>query len=149
MRISKTGAQNADELIDVQVTSPFCVEAAGLVGKAASIAESKKRTKYRPAVVTPAPCCKNPLCASHAFFISTTRASSPSAMAPSELHLPCPPVRAAPFPGSVPCACVFSPVDFFYPPWPPGVAILAPHWLDTFFPVCLYCVVLWLARPSM
>ena len=25
VRISKTGAQNADELIDVQVTSPFCV----------------------------------------------------------------------------------------------------------------------------
>ena len=46
VRISKTGAQDADELIDVQVTSPFCVEAAGLVGKAASIAESKKRTKY-------------------------------------------------------------------------------------------------------
>ena len=51
VRISKTGVQNSDELIDVQVTSPFCVEAAGLVGKAASIAESKKRTKYRPAVV--------------------------------------------------------------------------------------------------
>ena len=31
---------------------PFCVQAAGLVGKAATIAESKKRTKYRPAVVT-------------------------------------------------------------------------------------------------
>ena len=54
VRISKSGVQNADELIDVQVTSPFCVEAAGQVGKAASIAESKKRTKYRPAVVTPA-----------------------------------------------------------------------------------------------
>ena len=54
VRISKPGVQNADELIDVQVTSPFCVEAAGLVGKAPSIAESKKRTKYRPAVVTPA-----------------------------------------------------------------------------------------------
>ena len=54
VRISKPGVQNADELIDVQVTSPFCVEAAGLVGKAASIAESKKRTTYRPAVVTPA-----------------------------------------------------------------------------------------------
>ena len=54
VRISKPGVQNADELIDVQVTSPFCVEAAGLVGKAATIAESKKRTKYRPAVVTPA-----------------------------------------------------------------------------------------------
>ena len=53
VRISKTGSQNADELIDVQVTSPFCVEAAGLVCKAATIAESKKRTKYRPAVVTP------------------------------------------------------------------------------------------------
>ena len=52
VRISKPGVQNADELIDVQVTSPFCVEAAGLVGKAATIAESKKRTKYRPAVVT-------------------------------------------------------------------------------------------------
>ena len=54
VRVSKPGVQNPDELIDVQVTSPFCVEAAGLVGKAASIAESKKRTKYRPAVVTPA-----------------------------------------------------------------------------------------------
>ena len=54
VRISKPSVQNADELIDVQVTSPFCVEAAGQVGKAASIAESKKRTKYRPAVVTPA-----------------------------------------------------------------------------------------------
>ena len=54
VRISKPGIKNADELIDVQVTSPFCVEAAGLVGKAATIAESKKRTKYRPAVVTPA-----------------------------------------------------------------------------------------------
>ena len=54
MRISKPGVQNADELIDVQVTFPFCVEAACLVGKAATIAESKKRTKYRPAVATPA-----------------------------------------------------------------------------------------------
>ena len=54
VRISKPGVQNADELIDVQVTSSFCVEAAGQVGKAASVAESKKRTKYRPAVVTPA-----------------------------------------------------------------------------------------------
>ena len=54
VRISKPGVQNADELIDVQVTSPFCVEAAGLVGKAATITESKKHTKYRPAVVTPA-----------------------------------------------------------------------------------------------
>ena len=54
VRISKPGVQNADELIDVQVTSPFCAEAAGQVGKAASIAGSKKRTKYRPAVVTPA-----------------------------------------------------------------------------------------------
>ena len=54
VRISKPGVQNAEELIDVQVTSPFCVEAAGLVGKAATIAESKKRTKYRPAVVTSA-----------------------------------------------------------------------------------------------
>ena len=54
VRISKPGVQNADELIDVQVTSPFCVEAAGLVGKVGSIAESKKRTKYRPAVVSPA-----------------------------------------------------------------------------------------------
>ena len=54
VRISKPGVQNADELIDVQVTSPFFVEAAALVGKAATIAESKKRTKYRPAVVTPA-----------------------------------------------------------------------------------------------
>ena len=54
VRISKPGVQNADELIDVQVTTPFCVEAAGLVGKDATIEESKKRTKYRPAVVTPA-----------------------------------------------------------------------------------------------
>ena len=54
VRVSKPGVQNSDELIDVQVTSPFCVEAAGLVGKAASIAESKKRTKYRQTVVTPA-----------------------------------------------------------------------------------------------
>ena len=54
VRNSKPGVQNADELIDVQVTSPFSVQAAGLVGKAATIAESKKRTKYRPAVVTPA-----------------------------------------------------------------------------------------------
>ena len=54
VRISKPGVQNADELIDVQVGSSFCVEAAGLVGKAATIAESKKQTKYRPAVVTPA-----------------------------------------------------------------------------------------------
>ena len=38
VRISKPGVQNADELIDVQVTSPFCVEVAGLVGKAATIA---------------------------------------------------------------------------------------------------------------
>ena len=52
VRVSKPGVQNSDELIDVQVTSPFCVEAAGSVGKAASIAESKKRTKYRLAVVT-------------------------------------------------------------------------------------------------
>ena len=51
--VSKPGVQNSDELIDVRVT-PFCVEAAGLVGKAATIAESKKRTKCRPAVVTPA-----------------------------------------------------------------------------------------------
>ena len=48
VRISKPSVQNSDELIDVQVTSPFCVEAAGLVGTAATIAESKKRTKYRP-----------------------------------------------------------------------------------------------------
>ena len=34
VRISKPGFQNADELIDVQVTTPFCVEAASLVGKA-------------------------------------------------------------------------------------------------------------------
>ena len=54
VRVSKPGVQNSDELIDVQVTSPLCVEAAGLVGKAATIAEGKKRTKYRPAVVTPA-----------------------------------------------------------------------------------------------
>ena len=52
VRISKPGVQNSDELIDVQVTSPFCVEAAGLVGKAPTIAESKKCTNYRPAVVT-------------------------------------------------------------------------------------------------
>ena len=52
--ISKPGVQNADKLVDVQVTSPFCVEATNLMGKAATIAESKKRTKYRPGVVTPA-----------------------------------------------------------------------------------------------
>ena len=30
VRFSKPGVQNSDELIDVQVTSPFCVDAAGL-----------------------------------------------------------------------------------------------------------------------
>ena len=47
VRISKTGAQNADELIDVQVTSPFCVEAAGLVGKAATITPAILETHGR------------------------------------------------------------------------------------------------------
>ena len=46
MRISKPGAQNADKLVDVQVTSPWA--------KPPPSPESKKRTKYRPAVVTPA-----------------------------------------------------------------------------------------------
>ena len=54
IRVSKHAVEDFDELIDVQVTSPFCGEAAGKVGKATSNAESKKRTKYRRAVVTPA-----------------------------------------------------------------------------------------------
>ena len=48
VRISKPGVQNSDGPTDAQVTSPFCVEAAGLVGKP----ESKNRMKYRPAVFT-------------------------------------------------------------------------------------------------
>ena len=44
VRISKPGVQNADKLIDVQVTSPFCVEAAGQVGKAAPSREQETNT---------------------------------------------------------------------------------------------------------
>ena len=54
IRVSKQGVEDFDELIDVQVTSPFCADAAGKEGKAAANAETKKRTKHRPAVVTPA-----------------------------------------------------------------------------------------------
>ena len=46
MRVSKQSVQDFHELIDVQVTSPFCAEAGGKEGKAAANAESKKRTKY-------------------------------------------------------------------------------------------------------
>ena len=155
VRISKPGVQNAGELIDVQVTFPFCVEAAGLVGKAATIAESKKRTKYRPAVVTKPssrhtvvwaplserswprspqmiskpgpPGCKKPRGAFHVSSRSTTRASSPSATAPSDPPA-CPALLAPlrPVPGPVVLACVFSPGELLRLFWPLGVKFLVP-----------------------
>ena len=97
VRISKTGAQNADELIDVQVTSPFCVEAAGLVGKAASIAEGKKRTKIQTRCRHPGhprdPRPKRPHAQGVPGQDRTRRSASPGCLAARshEAHLMCPP----------------------------------------------------------
>ena len=158
VRISKPGVQNSDELIDVQVTSTFCVEAAGLVGKAASIAESKKRTKYRPAVVTPA------ILETHGRIGPPSRRSWPRsppedqqaratwlqeamrriscvlqihnariiAKCNGTICSPRPPgrlVSAAPVPGPVLCARDFSPGDLLCVFWPPCAAFLALSWV--------------------
>ena len=123
VRISKPGVQNSDELIDVQVTSPFCVEAAGLVGKAATIAERKKRTKLQTGSRHPSHSRNSRTYGPDLQSVpgqdqqawdtwlqdrSTTRASSPNATAPFD-PLVRPALRGPPRP--VPGTCVPRPAS--------------------------------------
>ena len=104
MRVSKQGSEDFDELVDVQVTSPFYVEAAGRVGKTGCCHPSHGRnSRTNECDMESLPRQNRPRrSASERYLVTrchetdlmhladTTRVSLPSATAPSDTRFPSP-----------------------------------------------------------